>query len=210
MNAQVYSILMIIAFSLSAVFMGVAIFLFFKLKIKSAMDELSGKKSRRQVAEIRKENASSQSRGYVPGIFKDRNDRTSSSLRSEGTGRTTSSLRSEGTGRIKRATSQLEDNKPKKTIDDILDEAGGTVVLNEALESGNEEETTLLNAIQEDEVGTTVLNQDEEGTTILELDGGETTLLVENDGSFKASIDNKCKVIREFVVLESEDYLVVS
>lgn len=69
---------MIVSFALSGVFLAVAILLFFKLKIKSAVDELSGKKSRRQVEEIRKENIATKSMGYVPGIFKNRNDKTTS------------------------------------------------------------------------------------------------------------------------------------
>ena len=80
MNATTYNILMIVSFALSGVFLAVAILLFFKLKIKSAMDELSGKKSRKQVEEIRKENISTKSRGYVPGILKKGNDKTTNSL----------------------------------------------------------------------------------------------------------------------------------
>jgi len=186
MNANIYTILMIVAFSLSAVFLIVAIILFFKLKIKSVVDELSGRKSRRQVAEIRKENAATKSRGYVPGIFKENNEKI------------TGSLKSEATGRMKRSTSKLSAEKEREAIDEMIDETGGTVVLStNPDERGFEEGTTVLNVTQDSD-GTTILVEEDEGTTLLTEEGIEGVSSV-----------SKCNVIREFFVMESKEYLEV-
>ena len=185
MNATTYNILMIVSFALSGVFLIVAVILFFKLKIKSAIDELSGKKSRKQVAEIQKENASTKSRGYVPGIFKDRNDRTTSSL-SDG-----------GSRKLKRGTSKLSKEDTMEKLDEIVDNSGGTVVLSEPSgEPGWDEGTSVLGVGQDFE-GTTLLSEEDEGTTLL---NEETNA---NDNR------KKCTVIREIIVKESEDFLTV-
>lgn len=183
MNASIYNLLMIVSFALSGVFLAVAIFLFFKLKIKSVADELSGKKSRRQVEEIRKENTGSQSRGYVPGIFKNRNDRTTTSLSGE-------------SGKLnKRATSKLSAEEKSRKLDEVLDADGGTVVLSESMQdAGYDEGTSVLGASFDDE-GTTLLASDDEGTTLLREETNQNT-------------HNKlCTVIREITVMESADYL---
>ncbi len=184
MNASIYNILMIVSFALCGVFLIVAIILFFKLRIKSAIDELSGKKSRKQVAEIRKENEANKSRGYVPGIFKDRNDKTTSSL-------------NEGSRRLRRNTAQLSQEESIAKIDEVLDPSGGTVVLNESMnDSGWEEGTSVLGEF-DDYDGTTLLSEEDEGTTLL----NEETIERENA--------KKCIVIREITVNESDEYIKV-
>ena len=184
MNATIYNILMIVSFALSGVSLIVAVIIFFRLRIKSVMDELSGKKARQQVSEIRKENAETKSRGYVPGIFNSRNERT------------TSSLANEGSRKLKRATSQLSEEDKTKDIDKLLDESGGTVVLSQdMLEPEDSEGTSILN-VQSDEEGTTILTEDEEGTTLL---------TEEKD----IANEKKCNVLREITVFEAKEYIEV-
>lgn len=186
MNATTYNILMIVSFALSGVFLAVAILLFFKLKIKSAVDELSGKKSRRQVEEIRKENIATKSRGYVPGIFKNRNDKT------------TTSLADTSSRKLKRVTENLSDEDEKMKLDEVLEKTEGTVVLNEPLNgrTDSEEGTSILGGFADNE-GTTFLNENDEGTTLL------------NEGVSENTNRKKCTVIREITVMESEDYIKV-
>ena len=185
MNATTYNILMIVSFALGGVFLIVAVILFFKLKIVSAIDELSGKKSRKQVAEIQKENAATKSRGYVPGIFKDRNDKT------------TTSLADGGSRRLKRGTSKLSKEDTMEKLDDLVDNSGGTVVLSEpSPDHGWDEGTSVLGA-EPDFEGTTLLAEEDEGTTLL----NEDTMVNDNR--------KKCTVIREIIVKESEDCLIV-
>lgn len=194
MSASLYNTLMIVSFAISGAFLLVAIILFFKLRIKSAMDELSGKKARKQVSEIRKENAETKSRGYVPGIFNSRTDRT------------TSSLANDGSRRLKKATSQLSEKDKIKKIDDILDEAGGTVVLSkDMIEPELEEGTTVLDVQSQDE-GTTILAEDEGTTLLVEEDEGTTLLAEENDIVEK---EKKCNVLREITVFEAKEYIEV-
>lgn len=186
MSAEIYNILMIVSFALSAVFLLVAIILFFKLKIKKAVDELSGKNYKKQVASIRKENTDKKAGGYIPDIFKDRNDKT------------TSSLSMDLSRRLKRATSQLsvEDQIPDKPDD--WDSSGGTVLLNDVSnEVGWEEGTSVLGA-SDDYDGTTLLAEDDEGTTLL------------SDETQKEDSGKKCTVIREITVFESKEFLSVN
>ena len=184
MNASIYNILMIVSFALCGVFLIVAIILFFKLRIKSAIDELSGKKSRKQVAEIRKENEANKSRGYVPSIFKDRNDKTTTSL-------------NEGSRRLKRATAQLSREESTAEIDEILDPSGGTVVLSESMNDSGWDEGTSVLGESGDYEGTTLLSEEDEGTTLL----SEETIERENI--------KKCIVIREITVNEADEYIKV-
>lgn len=186
MNATIYNILMIVSFSLSGIFLVVAILLFFKLKIKAAIDELSGKKSRKQVAEIRKENAASQSRGYVPEIFRKRNDRI------------TTSLASEPSRRLKKATAQLSREDVVPDIDDLVDEAGGTVVLNDSTYDSRAEEGTTVLGTNSDYEGTTLLTEEDEGTTLLTGESGK-----------KDYEKKKCKVIKEIEVFEAKEFIEV-
>lgn len=199
MNASLYNILMIVSFALSGVFLIVAVTLFFKLKIKSVADELSGRKSRKQVAEIRKENTGSNSRGYVPGIFKDRNDKTTSSLSA-----------SAETGKIKkRATSKLSKTEITGKPNVPADSFEGTVVLNESMnDSGYEEGTSVLGATSDSD-GTTLLSasSDYDGTTLLSGEDEGTTLL--NEETKTDNTRKKCIVVREIIQMESEDYLKV-
>lgn len=185
MNATTYTILMIVSFALSGVFLIVAILLFFLLRIKSVMDELSGKKAREQVSEIMKENSGTKSRGYVPGIFNARSERI------------TSSLANEGSKKLKKATSQLSEKENNKRIDELLDESGGTVVLSQDMvEPENDEGTTVL-GVQTGEEGTTILVDEDEGTTLL---------TEENDIAEKAK---KCNLLREITVFEAKEYIEV-
>ncbi len=187
MNATTYNILMIVSFALSGIFLAVAILLFFKLKIKSAVDELSGKKSRRQVEEIKRENLTTKSRGYVPGIFKDRNDRT------------TTSLADTSSRKLKSRTAALSDEERREKLDDVLDSSGGTVVLKEPLDDSMAfNEGTSVLGDYEDYDGTTLLGENDDGTTLL----NEETQTDNNNRK-------KCNVIRKITVMEAEDYIKV-
>ena len=144
MSATIYAIMRRASFAISGTLIILAIILFIKLRIKSVIDELSGRKSRLQVAEFRKENSGNKSRGYIPGIFKEGSSRGNNLT--ERMIKTTSSLTSEGI--------IPEPNIP---------EDAGTVLLTpEVPIAGVEEGTTLLT---QDE-GTTLLTE-EEGTTLL-------------------------------------------
>lgn len=188
MNATIYTILMIVSFALSGVFLVVAVILFFRLKVKSAIDELSGKRAKKQIAEFRKENASVKGRGYVPGIFEEKESE-----------KNTASLSNKESGKLKKSTSQLSTKDITEQIDELMDESGGTVLLNDIpSEPDWGEGTTVLGSLDDDDEGTTILVDDDEGTTLLTDDADSG-----NGGN------KKCNVIREIVVLESDDYIKV-
>ena len=144
MNATLYGIMRTVSFALSGAFLILAIILFFKLRIKSVIDELSGRKSRKQVAEFRKENSGNKSRGYVPGIFK------------EG-----ASAGNNLTERMRKNTSKLTETG--KISEPDIQEDAGTVLLTSDIPLGEKEEGTTLLSQEE---GTTLLTE-EEGTTLL-------------------------------------------
>ena len=56
MSADVLQIISIVAFSLAGLFLIIAAILFFKLNIRSVVDDLSGKKAERQIRELRELN----------------------------------------------------------------------------------------------------------------------------------------------------------
>lgn len=155
MQTEIYKILMIVAFSLSAGFLIVAAILFFKLKVVSVIEELSGKRARKQVAEIRKENTSVKSRGYVSGIFGSREAKTS---------KTTEKL----TGKTGRITEEID-----------ADVSEGTVLLTNAGIDEDNTGTSLLMR-REDEEGTTILAAEEETTL---LNNRENAATVGNSGN---------------------------
>ena len=152
MSATIYTILMAVAFSMSGIFLIVAVILFFKLRLKMVIEELSGRRARKQVAEIRKENTSTKSRGYVPEIFgdNDNNKPVVSNSKEEAKKRITEML----------AASNKEDKE----------ESGGTVLLTEDLAGDEREEgTTVLGMNNDDSEGTTILVEEDEGTTLLNV-----------------------------------------
>ena len=115
MSATFYTIMMAVAFSLSGIFLIVAIILFFKLRIRMVIEELSGRRARKQVAEIRKENTATKSRGYVPEIFGDNESKPNvTSSKEEAKKRITEML-----------IAQTNDNSDEDT--------GGTVLLNDVI-----------------------------------------------------------------------------
>lgn len=142
MQTVIYRILMIAAFALSGGFLIVATILFFKLKVVAVFEELSGKRARKQVAEIRKENAGVKSRGYVSGIFGNRETKTI-----------------KNTEKLTTVTGRMAENNSAEEND-------GTVLLKDI---GNDVDngTTLLSQT-EDEEGTTILSEIEE-TTLLDI-----------------------------------------
>lgn len=144
MNATLYGIMRTVSFALSGAFLILAIILFFKLRIKSVIDELSGRKSRKQVAEFRKENSGNKSRGYVPGIFRE-----------------SGSAGNNITEKMRRSTSKLTETG-KISEADIPEDAGTVLLSADSSIGGLEEGTTLLSQSE----GTTLLTE-EEGTTLL-------------------------------------------
>lgn len=58
MNTDILQMISIVAFSLAAVFLLIAIVLFFKLDVRAIIDDLSGKKAERQIQELREQNRS--------------------------------------------------------------------------------------------------------------------------------------------------------
>lgn len=167
MNATVYNILTFVFFGIGLVLLIIAVILFFKFKVVSLAEELSGKRARKQVEEIRKENASAKSNGYVPNLFA----RNSNSVHD--------------TGRLRRESEELKAKtgrmKTEKIGAEIQEDTGGTVLLtNESIpeDTGG---TTLLNSGSNDE-GTTLLVNDYEGTTLLgsgELRNFDSTVTIE-------------------------------
>lgn len=179
MSATFYTIMMAVAFSLSGIFLIVAIILFFKLRIRMVIEELSGRRARKQVAEIRKENTATKSRGYVPEIFGDNESKPNvTSSKEEAKKRITEML-----------IAQTNDNSDEDT--------GGTVLLNDVInDTEREEGTTVLGMSSDnDNDDTTILVEEDEGTTLLSTD--EELQMAE------------CKVVREIVVAESSEFLKV-
>lgn len=56
MTVQTYNMISIVSFSLSGIALMVSIFLYFKLQIRSVINQLTGKTAEKQVEEIRKQN----------------------------------------------------------------------------------------------------------------------------------------------------------
>ena len=65
MKAQAYNIISISSFVLCGFTVLISIFLFFKLKIRAVVGELSGKTAERQVEEIRKQNRTVKNRASI-------------------------------------------------------------------------------------------------------------------------------------------------
>lgn len=164
MDATVYQIISIVGFGLAALFLIIAIILFFAFDVVALYGEVSGKTADKQVKELRENNKRASSRRREP----------------------------EKSGRLEKSSKQIAkgifEGKQTPAVEeetDVLDE--GTTVLKEGtapLEEGTtvlNEETTVL------EEGTTVLNEEttvmEEGTTVLEeeetdnSDSGEFIML---------------------------------
>lgn len=60
MNTELLQLISIAAFVLTAIFWLTAVFLFFKLDVRSIIDDLSGKKAERQIRELREQNRTSE------------------------------------------------------------------------------------------------------------------------------------------------------
>lgn len=67
MTAQEYNIISVVSFALCGITAVFSFFLFFKLKIRFVLDELSGKNAEKQVEEIRKQNRSIKKRASILG-----------------------------------------------------------------------------------------------------------------------------------------------
>lgn len=65
MTAQAYNIISVSSFVLCGFTLSLSIFLFFKLRIRSVIGELSGKTAERQVEEIRKQNRTIKKRASI-------------------------------------------------------------------------------------------------------------------------------------------------
>ncbi|MCI5917804.1 MAG: hypothetical protein MRZ75_00520 [Roseburia sp.] len=157
MDATVYQIISIVGFGLAALFLVVAIILFFAFDVVALYGEVSGKTADKQVKELRENNKRASSRRREP----------------------------EKSGRLEKSSKQIAkgifEGKQTPAMEEetnVLDE--GTTVLKEGTMVLNEETTVL-------EEGTTVLSEEttvlEEGTTVLEeeatdnSDSGEFIML---------------------------------
>lgn len=134
MTAQVYGIISISSLILSGLMLFVSIFLFFQLRIKSVIGELSGKTAAKQVEEIRRQNRAVKKRASV--LMGDGKQEMSAELQ-----------------QIRKvyAQSPNETTIPGTTG---LSSDMATTVLNETVVLQNERDeaaTTLLQEVQEDE-----------------------------------------------------------
>lgn len=132
MNAEVLQVISIIAFSLSGIFLVVAAILFFKLNIRSVMDDLSGKKAERQIKELREMNRQASDSGhnlYQPSMARASNETRNVTL-SNGLAETTEKLKE-----AEDSTSLLQEE--------------GTTLLGEGTTLLAEEGTTLLNNVMQ-------------------------------------------------------------
>ncbi len=135
MTAQVYGIISISSFVLSGMMLLASIFLFYKLKIKAVIGELSGKTAAKQVEEIRRQNRTVKKRASV--------------LMGEGK----TNLLGEQTSLFAEETEMLQEETTVLGAVDLSSDVG-TTVLNETivLQSENDEVTTILSqGVQEDE-----------------------------------------------------------
>lgn len=154
MNAEVLQIIAIIAFSLSGIFLVTAVILFFRLNIRSVIDDLSGKKAERQIKELREQNRQAGDNGRA--------------LYQPSAGNSLTEWKNEGkSGRIARTTEKLPEKEEETTL--LQEETETTILAEEGTTLLGEEETTLLA---------------EEGTTLLEntmptLAGGYRLILNE-------------------------------
>ena len=157
MDATVYQIISIVGFGLAALFLVVAIILFFAFDVVALYGEVSGKTADKQVKELRENNKRASSRRREP----------------------------EKSGRLEKSSKQIAkgifEGKQTPAMEEetnVLDE--GTTVLKEGTTVLNEETSVL-------DEGTTVLSEEttvlEEGTTVLEeeatdnSDSGEFIML---------------------------------
>jgi hypothetical protein len=173
MNAAVFQVISIVAFSLAGVLAAVAVFLFFKLDVRAVIDDLSGKKAERQIRELRAQNLK---------VETNRNGRILYD-RSTGDGKT-ARTQEESTAKLDTGKlSHVFGTHAKRTAPQPVPAAEeGTSLLEEEGTSLLEEEGTSLL----EEEGTALLA--EEGTTLLEgegttLLGGDGTTLADDEGT---------------------------
>lgn len=149
MSGSIFANLSYVAFGISFLLVCVAIFLFFKFKIKAILDELSGHKEQREIKEYRKQRTYQKKKSST--ILK-RTERVTERIAVTQTSERTAELKTNPGNRIvaSEATALLDEGGTEATA--LLDE-GGTAILEEAgttvLDSGT---TTLM-----DSFGTTVL-----------------------------------------------------
>lgn len=222
MSANTYLIMAIVFFALSFVVFVVAILLFVKFKVPALIGELSGRTARKQVEEIRKENAANRNKGYVASIFVDSEKdmttaelRASAELKATGDLNTTGKLKSTGklkaTGDLKktgklRSTRKLKNEAPPPlppiTAEIKRDSSytGGTVLLSEIDRDMSSGETSVLTTSGEND-----------GTSLLAVEAG-TTLLVGDDAADRGNGNNrtyKVTILREIIITGSEEILKV-
>lgn len=152
MSAEVLQIISIVAFSLSGLFLIIAVILFFRLNIRSVVDDLSGKKAERQIRELRELNQ--QANVNIRSLYQP----------STGKGSTESGK----SNTLSLETEKLQDVE-EQTLRLQIDE--DTDLLEEATDLLEAEGTTLL-----EEEGTTLL---EDSSAELELQGGYHLLVNE-------------------------------
>lgn len=129
MNAEVLQIISVTAFSFSGVFLVTAAILFFRLHIRSVIDDLSGRRAERQIRELREQNRQAGENGrsrYQPLA-----------------GKRTEALKGAGTGGGSSPGEAAAEGEERTTL---LQEEGRTDILEEGTVLLGEDATTLLGA----------------------------------------------------------------
>lgn len=149
MEAKLFFIFAIVFFTLSGILGITSIILFIRLRIPAVVDELSGRRERKQIAEIRQENKESQKRNNRVKMFE---------ARSGSTGRIAPTAQISAP---KDTENLVEDDQKTAVLEPDLqptEEYGNTILL-EDVNDDSDEQTRLL-----DEEGTVVLKQEDQKT----------------------------------------------
>lgn len=209
MSAEIYFIMAIVFFALSFAVFVVAVILFIKFKVPALIGELSGRTARKQVEEIRKENAANRNKGYVANIFVENDsDMTTAELRASAELNASGGLQATGemkkTGKIK-STKKLKKDSPAPAVNtaEIKRDSsytGGTVLLSEIDRDLSSGATSVLTT-----------HGEIDGTSLLAVEEG-TTLLVSDDAADRSNGNNrtyKVTILREIIITGSEEILKV-
>lgn len=110
MNTELLQLISVAAFALAALFFLTAAFLFFKLDVRSIIDDLSGKKAERQIRELREQNRTSEMSRNGRVLYNVSSKETTEKLPIGRTQPLTESTEEEQTTLLKEETTLLEEN----------------------------------------------------------------------------------------------------
>lgn len=110
MNTELLQLISVAAFALAALFFLIAAFLFFKLDVRSILDDLSGKKAERQIRELREQNRTPKMNRNGRVLYNVSSEETTEKLPIKTTQQLTECAEEEQTTLLEEETTLLEEN----------------------------------------------------------------------------------------------------